>query len=48
MLDRGYANKPVIEQIEADIGQEAEEAVQFALGAPYPDASEVDAHVYVS
>ena len=47
MLDRGHANRSVIDQIESNVRQEAEEAVQFALDAPYPDASEVDAHVYV-
>ena len=32
--------------IEAQIRSEAEQAVDFALNAPYPDDSEVDQHVY--
>jgi pyruvate dehydrogenase E1 component alpha subunit len=32
--------------IEEDIKSRIEAAVQFALGAPYPDATEVDRHVY--
>ncbi len=47
MLEQGHATQAVIEQIEAEIRNEAEQAVQFALDAPYPDESEVDDHVYV-
>lgn len=32
--------------IEEDVKSRIEAAVQFALGAPYPDATEVDQHVY--
>ncbi|MGH7817801.1 MAG: thiamine pyrophosphate-dependent dehydrogenase E1 component subunit alpha, partial [Candidatus Binatia bacterium] len=33
-------------KIEEELRREIEAAVQFALNAPYPDASEVDMHVY--
>jgi pyruvate dehydrogenase E1 component alpha subunit len=35
-----------VEQIDAEVKQEIEEAVEYAKEAPYPDPSEVYQHVY--
>ncbi len=43
---QGYANADDLERIRATAQAEIEAGVQFALDAPYPDASEVDQHVY--
>jgi pyruvate dehydrogenase E1 component alpha subunit len=40
------ADASSLAQIENDIKARIEAAVQFALDAPYPDATEVDQHVY--
>ncbi|MGH7830138.1 MAG: thiamine pyrophosphate-dependent dehydrogenase E1 component subunit alpha [Candidatus Binatia bacterium] len=41
------ADQKLLDPIEREIRREIEEGVRFALNAPYPDASEVDQHVYV-
>jgi pyruvate dehydrogenase E1 component alpha subunit len=46
LLEDGIADQTVIDQINSDVEKEAEEALNFALEAPYPDESEVDQHVY--
>jgi len=46
MIENKLADPQVFEQIEKEIQQEVNEAVQFAINAPYPDVSEVDQHVY--
>jgi TPP-dependent pyruvate/acetoin dehydrogenase alpha subunit len=40
------ADEKHLSKIEKEIRNEIEEGVQFALNAPYPDADEVDQHVY--
>lgn len=40
------ADEKRLSEIEKEIRNEIEEGVQFALNAPYPDADEVDQHVY--
>ena len=40
------ADATVFEQIEKDLRNEVEAAVQFAISAPYPEPSEVDRNVY--
>jgi pyruvate dehydrogenase E1 component alpha subunit len=40
------ADAKVFEQIEQQVQAEIAAGVEFALNAPYPDASEVDQHVY--
>jgi pyruvate dehydrogenase E1 component alpha subunit len=40
------ADSGILEQIENEVRSEVEAAVEFALNAPYPDAAEVDYHVY--
>jgi len=46
MLENKLADPVIFEQIEKGIQKEVDEAVQFAINAPYPDVSEVDQHVY--
>jgi len=36
----------IFDQIEKEIQKEVEEAVQFAINAPFPEVSEVDQDVY--
>ena len=40
------ADEKLLSEIEKETRREIEEGVRFALNAPYPDASEVDMHVY--
>ncbi|MBI1881354.1 MAG: thiamine pyrophosphate-dependent dehydrogenase E1 component subunit alpha [Chloroflexi bacterium] len=47
LIEEGFTDERVLEQIEREARTEAEAAVQFALNAPYPDPSEVNQHVYV-
>jgi pyruvate dehydrogenase E1 component alpha subunit len=35
-----------LDKIENEVSAEIKEAVNFALNAPYPQAEEVDQHVY--
>lgn len=46
LIDQGLADQPVFDQIEAEVKQEIEAGATFAIDAPYPDASEVEEHVY--
>jgi TPP-dependent pyruvate/acetoin dehydrogenase alpha subunit len=46
LLKDRIANQEVLDQIHSDVGSDVEEALNFALEAPYPDESEVDQHVY--
>ena len=46
MIGNKLADPALFEKIEQDIQREVDEAVQFAIDAPYPDVSEVDQHVY--
>lgn len=43
----GIADQGMLDVITKDVESEAEQAVQFALNAPYPPLEEVDLHVYV-
>lgn len=47
MLSEQMIDAAMLERIEKDVRAEAEQAVQFAVNAPYPDPSEVSQHVYV-
>ena len=40
------ADGNLLGQIENEVTAEIKQAVTFALAAPYPDADEVDQHVY--
>lgn len=46
LIDQGLADQPVFDQIEAEVKEEIEAGATFAIDAPYPDASEVEEHVY--
>jgi len=44
--EQGYADAADLDRMQASVQAEIEAGVQFALDAPFPDASEVDTHVY--
>src|SRR5438876_4600661 len=46
LIGQRLADDSVFERIQADVKAEIDTGVQFALAAPYPDASEVDQDVY--
>ena len=46
LIEQGIASEDEIEAMNAEIRQDAEEAVVYAEAAPYPDQTEVDMHVY--
>jgi pyruvate dehydrogenase E1 component alpha subunit len=46
LTEQGLADASELEAIHAAVQAEIESGVQFGLDAPFPDASEVDQHVY--
>jgi pyruvate dehydrogenase E1 component alpha subunit len=46
LLGQKYADQLLLDNILQQVKQEAEDAVRFALDAPYPSLEEVDQHVY--
>jgi len=48
LVEQGIATEDEIEAMNAEIKADAAAAVEYALAAPYPDASEVDKHVFVA
>ncbi len=48
LIDQGLVGRQIIDQIEAQVKDEIEAGAEFAIDAPYPDASEVDKHVYAT
>jgi acetoin:2,6-dichlorophenolindophenol oxidoreductase subunit alpha len=46
LIDRGYADPQSLERISAEVRKTIDEAVKFALDAPYPNADEVGQDVY--
>ncbi|MBW4706376.1 thiamine pyrophosphate-dependent dehydrogenase E1 component subunit alpha [Roseobacter sp. YSTF-M11] len=48
LLEQGIVTEEQVEAINAEIAQDAADAVAYALEAPYPDVSEVDMHVYAA
>ena len=42
----GLLNQSDLDKIESEVQTEIEDAVQFALDAPYPQTEEVKKHVY--
>ena len=46
IVEQGFADRAVLERIEADVAAEVAAGVDHALEAPFPDPSEVDQHVY--
>jgi TPP-dependent pyruvate/acetoin dehydrogenase alpha subunit len=43
---QGLADSAVFERIQTDVKSEIDNGVQYALAAPYPDASQVGEDVY--
>jgi TPP-dependent pyruvate/acetoin dehydrogenase alpha subunit len=46
-MDNGIAGRPALDAIQDELIKEMDAAVEFAVNAPYPDASKVDQDVYV-
>jgi len=46
LLEQGYADAPSLDRITSEVRTTMEEAVKFAIDAPYPGAGEVEKHVY--
>ena len=46
LIEQGMADAAGLEQIQEEVQAEVAAGVQFALDAPFPEASEVDQHVY--
>ena len=46
LIARGFADQAALDAIRAEVEGEASAAVDYALRAPYPPASEVDQHVF--
>ena len=46
LVTEGIATEDEIDAMNAEITADAEAAVNYALNAKYPDASEVDMHVF--
>ncbi len=46
LMGQNRTDQSVLDRIHADVKAEIEAAAEFASGAPYPDVSEVDQHVY--
>jgi TPP-dependent pyruvate/acetoin dehydrogenase alpha subunit len=46
LINQGLADQNIFDQIETEARDEIEAGAEFAINAPYPDASEVDQHVY--
>ncbi len=48
LTQEGLVAAADLEAIRAEVAEDAEAAVAYALAAPYPDGSEVDMHVYAA
>jgi TPP-dependent pyruvate/acetoin dehydrogenase alpha subunit len=48
LTSEGIASEEELEAMQAEIKADATAAVEYALKAKYPDASEVDMHVYAA
>jgi TPP-dependent pyruvate/acetoin dehydrogenase alpha subunit len=46
LTTQGLADASMFQRIDADVKSEIDTGVQYALGAPYPEASQVDEDVY--
>lgn len=46
LKEQDFADQGVLDAIKKNVEKEAEDAVNFALNAPYPDVSEVGLHVF--
>jgi pyruvate dehydrogenase E1 component alpha subunit len=48
LVEKKISTTEELKSIEREIETEAEEAVNYALDAAWPDSSEVDMHVFAS
>jgi pyruvate dehydrogenase E1 component alpha subunit len=46
IIGQKLSDQSVLDHIQADVRSEVARGAEFALNAPYPDASEVDTNVY--
>ena len=46
LIEQKLADKAALDQVQTELEAEMKKAVDFAVAAPYPDASEVDEDVY--
>ena len=46
LIDERMADEAALERVADDVREDIARGLQFALNAPYPDASEVERHVY--
>jgi pyruvate dehydrogenase E1 component alpha subunit len=46
LIAQNLATRSVIDQIEAEVRSEVEQAVEFAVAAPYPSPDKVDQDIY--
>jgi acetoin:2,6-dichlorophenolindophenol oxidoreductase subunit alpha len=46
LIDQGYAEAALLDQIKSEVRGIMEAAVKFAIAAPYPSVDEVEKHVY--
>jgi acetoin:2,6-dichlorophenolindophenol oxidoreductase subunit alpha len=46
LLEQNLADKSALDRVQKELESEMKKAVEFAVAAPYPDASEVDEDVY--
>ena len=46
IVEQGHATEEELDAINQEVIKDAEDAVAYALAAPYPDISEVDMHVF--
>ena len=46
LIKSKLAGSHLLDRIETEVAAEIKQAATFALAAPYPDADEVDQHVY--
>jgi pyruvate dehydrogenase E1 component alpha subunit len=46
LIEQGYADAASLDRITSDVRATMEAAVKFAISSPYPNADEVEKHVY--
>ena len=46
MIEQQFADSDLLDTIDKEIETQTDAAVKFGLDAPYPDADEVDMHIY--
>jgi len=46
LIEQNFADNNLLDTIDKEIESQTDSAVKFGLDAPYPDASEVDQHIY--